>query len=85
VQNCELKKELINIQVAIKKEDYDKALELYQKIFANWDYYTSTIDPQELESLFKLIDYIQTLLIEKNKEFQERRKFLNMRKTYAKY
>ncbi|NPA39649.1 MAG: hypothetical protein GXO57_04310 [Thermodesulfobacteria bacterium] len=85
MQNCELKKELINIQVAIKKEDYDKALELYQKIFANWDYYTSTIDPQELESLFKLIDYIQTLLIEKNKEFQERRKFLNMRKTYAKY
>ena len=86
MQYCELKKELIEIQIAIKNEDYDKAIELYQKIFANWDYYTSTIkSSKDLESLFNLIDYIQALLIEHNKKFQEKRKFLNMRKAYTKY
>jgi len=85
VRSSRLKDELIQIELAIKSNELDKASELYAKINQNWGEYQKELSQEDVPELLRLVDYIEELLKEKNKESQEKRKFINLRKSYTRF
>ncbi len=85
MQKCSLKEALIKIELAIKKDELDKALKLYEEINKNWQQYEKTVDKEEIKSLLKLLDYIEKLLLEKKKNFFDRKKLFQLRKAYSRF
>ena len=80
-----LREDLIKIELAIKKDNLDLALEFYKKINQNWEEYKKSIDKEEIINLLKLSEFIEKLLIEKRKKFADRKKLLQIRKAYSKF
>jgi len=80
-----LREDLIEIELAIKKDNLDLALEFYKKINQNWEEYKKSIDKKEVIDLLKLSELIEKLLIEKRKKFADRKKLLQIRKAYFKF
>ncbi len=85
MQKCSLRETLIQIEVAIKKNDLDTALRLYEKINKNWGEYKKTLNKEEVKALIKLTGYIEKLLLEKKKNFFDRKKFFQLRKAYSRF
>jgi len=80
-----LKEELIKIQLALKNNDLDEAIKLYEKIEKFWESYAKRLSPEEVQASLRLVDYIEKLLKEKNERSVEKRKFLNLRKSYTQF
>ena len=80
-----LKEDLIKVQLAIKQNNLEQALQIYEKINNQWNEYKKNLNPEEVQSLLNLIDYIENLLKEKNKKTIEIQKFLNLRKSYTRF
>ena len=80
-----LREDLIKIELAIKKNNLDLALEFYKKINQNWEEYKKSIDEEKVIDLLKLSEFIEKLLIEKRKKFADRKKLLQIRKAYSKF
>ena len=80
-----LKEELIKVELAIKKNELDTALNLFEKINQNWEEYKKGIKQEEVKSLIKLSEYIEKLLLEKKKNFFDRKKLFQLRKAYSKF
>jgi len=80
-----LREVLVKVELAIKKNEFDKALELYEKINKNWKEYQKTLNQKEIKELIKLLEYIKNLLLEKQKELFERKKLFQLRKAYSKF
>lgn len=85
MQKCSLKEVLIKIELAIKKDELDKALKLYEEINKNWQQYEKTVDKEDVKTLLKLLDYIEKLLLEKRKNFFDRKKLFQLRKAYSRF
>ncbi len=84
-ENHSLKDELIKIELALKQDNFDKALEVYKRINKNWEKYKNSFKPEETESLINLLGYIGELLKEKYKKSLEKKKFLNLKKVYTRF
>jgi len=80
-----LKEDLIKVQLAIKQNNLEQALQIYEKINNQWDKYKKNLNPEEIQPLLNLVDYIENLLKEKNKKTIEIQKFLNLRKSYTRF
>ena len=80
-----LREDLIKIELAIKKDNFDLALKFYKKINQNWEKYKKNIDEEEIINLLKLSEFIEKLLIEKRKKFADCKKLLQIRKAYSKF
>ncbi len=76
---------LIQIEVDIKKNDFDKALKLYEIINKNWKEFEKNIDEDEAQILIKLAEYIDNLLLEKKKSFFDRKRLFQLRKAYSRF
>ncbi|WP_038055110.1 hypothetical protein [Thermodesulfobacterium hydrogeniphilum] len=84
-ENYSLKKELIKIELALKQNKLDQALELYENINKNWEKYENNLKIEEINNLIRLLDYIEKLLKNKYKKSLENQKFLNLRKAYTRF
>ncbi|MBO8143133.1 MAG: hypothetical protein H0Z16_00885 [Thermodesulfobacterium sp.] len=80
-----LREELIKIELAVKKNELDFALNLFEKINQNWEEYKKGIKQEEIKALIKLSEYIEKLLLEKKKNFFDRKKLFQLRKAYSKF
>ncbi len=80
-----LKEVLLEIELALKSNNLDKAYDLYQEINKNWKNYEACIKREELKSLLNLVDFLGELLQEKKNICLEKDKFLTMRKAYSRY
>lgn len=80
-----LREALVKVELAIKKNEFDKALELYEKINKNWEEYQKNLNQIEIKELLKLLEYIKNLLLEKQKELFDRKKLFQLRKAYSKF
>jgi len=80
-----LRETLVKVELAIKKNEFDKALELYEKINKHWEEYQKNLNQKEIKELIKLLEYIKNLLLEKQKELFERKKLFQLRKAYSKF
>jgi len=80
-----LREALVRVELAIKKNEFDKALELYEKINKNWEEYQKNLNQIEIKELIKLLEYIKNLLLEKQKELFDRKKLFQLRKAYSKF
>lgn len=85
MENFNLKEILLKIELAIKKNELDLALKLYEDINKNWEEYQKGITPEEVKPLLKLSEYIEKLLLEKKEGFFDRKKLLQLRKVYSKF
>ncbi len=84
-ENYSLKEELIKIELALKQNKLDQALELYENINKNWEKYENNLKIEEINNLIRLLDYIEELLKNKYKKSLENQKFLNLRKAYTRF
>ncbi len=81
-----LKKKLWEIEIALKEENFVKALFLYEEIKKDWsDYEKFLRNHQNLKEIFKLINYIDEMLKEKLENLKLQEKLLKVRKKYTKY
>lgn len=80
-----LKDELVKIELALKKNELDLALNLFEKIEKNWEVYKKEIKEEEIEGLIKLSEFIGKLLLEKKKNFLVCEKLFQLRKNYSKF
>ncbi|PMP65095.1 MAG: hypothetical protein C0190_07110 [Thermodesulfobacterium geofontis] len=85
MQEYNLKEALIKIELAIKKNEFDLALMLYEEINKNWEEYEKEITPDSAKNFLKLSEYIEKLLLEKRKNFFDRKNLLQLRKAYSKF
>jgi len=85
MKSYNLKEDLIKIEVAIKKNELDLALKLFEEINQNWEEYKKEITLEEVKTLLKLSEYIGKLLLEKKESFFDRKKFLELRKAYSNF
>ncbi len=84
-KNYSLKEELIKIELALKQNKLDQALELYKNINENWEKYKKNLKIEEINNLIRLLDYIEDFLKNKYKKALENQKFLNLRKAYTRF
>ena len=84
-ENYSLKEKLIKIELALKQNKLDQALELYENINKNWKKYENNLKIEEINNLIRLLDYIEELLKNKYKKSLENQKFLNLRKAYTRF
>ncbi|AIH04002.1 MULTISPECIES: hypothetical protein [Thermodesulfobacterium] len=80
-----LKERLIEIELAIKNQDLDKALTIYEEIDQNFEKYVKNIKQEELKSVLNLVEFLEKLLKEKQAELIESKKFLNLKKAYTRF
>ncbi|MDK2861238.1 MAG: hypothetical protein PWP33_441 [Thermodesulfobacterium sp.] len=80
-----LKERLIEIELAIKNQDLDKALTIYEEIDQNFEKYVKNIKQEELKSVLNLVEILEKLLKEKQAELIESKKFLNLKKAYTRF
>ncbi|QER41850.1 hypothetical protein F1847_03465 [Thermodesulfobacterium sp. TA1] len=80
-----LKERLIEIELAIKNQDLDRALKLYEEINLNWEDYKNSINQENLQAILNLVNFLEKLLKEKQAELIETQKFLNLKKAYTKF
>jgi len=81
----ELRNLLLEIELSLKKEDWDRALSLYQEIEKNWEIYFKSLDTEKAKVALELINFIDSLLKEKIKSLKEEKKYLSARKNYSKF
>ncbi|WP_028841012.1 hypothetical protein [Thermodesulfobacterium hveragerdense] len=80
-----LKERLIEIELAIKNQNLDRALTIYEEIDLNWEQYLKDIKQEELKSIFNLVEFLEKLLKEKQAELIESKKLLNLKKAYTRF
>lgn len=80
-----LKDELVKIELALRKNELDLALNLFEKIEKNWEVYKKEIKEEEIEGLIKLSEFIGKLLLEKKKNLLACEKLFQLRKIYSKF
>lgn len=81
----DLKAQLLEIELAIKREDWAKAFELYAIIDKNWAKISIELDPKEAEESLRLVNFIEEMLKNKIKALKMEDQYLKTRKTYTKY
>ncbi len=80
----ELKASILEIELAIKTEDWDKALFIYDDLEENLkDMKGLTL--KELEEALRLVNFLDSLLQEKYQNFQKKREYLRTRQKYIKF
>ncbi|MFN3505641.1 MAG: hypothetical protein ACK4Y7_05495 [Caldimicrobium sp.] len=80
-----LKKTLLEIELALKKEDFDRALELYEFIENNWDDLKEDLNLEETKEALKIINFIDEMLKEKASSLRENNSYLKLRQSYTKF
>lgn len=80
-----LKKTLLEIELALKKEDFDRALELYEFIENNWDDLKEDLNLEEAKEALKIINFIDEMLKEKASSLRENNSYLKLRQSYTKF
>ncbi len=81
----ELKGKLLEIELSLKKEDWEKALHLYEEIEKNWEKYSKGLDLDEARTCLDLVIFIDSLLKEKVNSLKEEKGYLSVRKSYSKF
>ncbi len=80
-----LKELLLEIELSLKNEDWDRALFLYEEIEKNWDLYVQFLDMEKAKVALELLYFIDALLKEKLKSLKEEKDYLSARKNYSKF
>lgn len=80
-----IKKLLLDIELALKNEDFDGALDLYEFIEKNWEYLSKNLTLKEGKEALKILNFISNLLKEKISSLREDRAYLTLRQNYTKY
>lgn len=80
-----LRKQLINLEIALLLEEWDKALSISEKITTNLDQMFKDLTLEEIEAIFNLLDYLKNLLITKSKFLTASQKSLKVSQNYLKY
>lgn len=76
---------LLEIELLIKKEEWDKALELYQLIHQNWEELTKDLDLEKANQLLKIVQFLEILLKEKLESLLKEGENLRVRQKYTKF
>lgn len=80
-----LKERLLEIELAIKNEEWDKALSLYETIEREWLKLSQGLTLPETKSLLNILNFIDSLLKEKIFFFQQNKNYLKLRQSYTKF
>lgn len=76
---------LLEIELLIKKEEWDRALELYQLIHQNWEKLTKDLDLEKANQLLKIVQFLEILLKEKLESLLKEGENLRVRQKYTKF
>jgi len=76
---------LLEIELLIKKEEWDKALELYQLIHQNWEELTRNLELEKANQLLKIVQFLEILLKEKLENLFKEEENLRIRQRYTKF
>jgi len=76
---------LLEIELLIKKEEWDRALELYQLIHQNWEELTRNLELEKANQLLKMVQFLETLLKEKLENLLKEGENLRVRQKYTKF
>ncbi len=80
-----LKKRLLEIEVALCNEEWDNALELYERLNKEWPEISKELTLDEAKEVLKIVDFLGKLLREKVDSFKKKQDYLKMRKSYSKF
>ncbi len=80
-----LKAQLLEVELALKQEDWARALELYETINKNWEKISKDIDYKEVEESLRLVNFIEKMLTEKIKTLKVEDQYLKTRRSYTKF
>lgn len=80
-----LKAQLLEVELALKQEDWARALELYENINKNWEKISKDIDYKEVEESLRLVNFIEKMLTEKIKILKVEDQYLKTRRSYTKF
>lgn len=81
----DLKDLLLEIELSLKKEDWERALFLYEEIEKNWENHLKSLDKEKAQTALNLVIFIDSLLKEKIKVLKEEMVYLSTRKSYSKF
>lgn len=80
-----LKALLLEIELALKKDDLDQALTLYRTLEQNWELIQKNLTLNEAEEALKIIDFIRGILQEKAYSLKKEHEYLKIRQSYSKF
>ena len=81
----ELKKRLLEIEVALSNEEWDNALALYERLNKEWPEISKNLTLDYAEEALKIVEFLGKLLKEKIDSFKKKQDYLKMRKSYSKF
>lgn len=81
----ELKNLLLEIELSLKKEDWDRALSLYEEIEKNWEIYSKNLDRERAKVALDLVNFIDSLIKRKIESLKEEKSYISARKNYSRY
>jgi len=76
---------LLEIELLLKKEEWDRALELYQLIHQNWEELTRNLELEKATQLLKIVQFLETLLKNKLESLLKESESLRVRQKYSKF
>lgn len=80
-----LKELLLEIELSLKKEEWARALSLYEKINQEWEELSSGLTQEEAEEALRLTNFIEDLLKNKSGSLQVEDRYLKTRQSYTKF
>ncbi len=80
-----LKELLLEIELFIKKEEWERALSLYENINKEWKELSSGLSQEEAEESLRLVNFIEDLLKKKAGSLQVEDRYLKTRQSYTKF
>lgn len=80
-----IKNYLLEIELALKKEDWDRALLLYRSLNENLDEFLKKLNNSEAQEALKIVQFLDKLLQEKISTLQKQSQYLQVRQKYNQY
>lgn len=80
-----LKELLLEIELSLRKEEWERALSLYEKINQEWEELSSGLTQEEAEEALRLTNFIEDLLKKKSGSLQVEDRYLKTRQSYTKF
>jgi predicted nuclease with TOPRIM domain len=80
-----LKELLLEIELSLRKEEWERALSLYEKINQEWEELSSGLTQEEAEEALRLTNFIEDLLKNKSGSLQVEDRYLKTRQSYTKF
>lgn len=80
-----LKAILLEIELALKNNEWDRALTLYSNLEKGWGSFQKELTLKEAEECLKIVNFLKNLLQEKALSIKRESDYLKIRQRYSKF